>query len=72
MNIGGNTENQPTTNCRAPTGHQNDCCTGFMDYGTIPRRWSECSVRDFEQYYVIRQWNRCMNKGKKCNLILNQ
>ena len=55
-----------TTNCRNSTGHNDDCCTGFMDYGHVrPSNWSECSVRDFEQYYVIREWHQCMNKGNE-------
>ena len=71
MGSGSNTEIESSTNCGEPTGNPKDCCTGFMDYGSSkPNRWSECSVRDFEQYYNIRQWNKCMNKGKESNLIL--
>ena len=44
-------------------GLPNDCCTGFMDYGSHPYEWSECSVRFFEKEYVARGWNQCMNKG---------
>jgi len=54
------------------TGHKDDCCTGFMDYGHVrPSNWSECSVRDFEQYYVIREWHQCMNKEITSNDVSN-
>ena len=57
------TKNQDITNCKKPTGQSKDCCTGFMDYGTPPPIWSECSVRDFEDMYIARDWNQCMNRG---------
>ena len=49
------------------TGHPNDCCNGFMGYYDHPHYWSQCSVRMFEQHYVSRKWNQCMDttRGKQ-------
>ena len=44
-------------------GNPEDCCTGFMDYGNHPERWSNCSVRNFEQHYISLNWATCMPKG---------
>ena len=41
-----------------------ECCTGFMDYGSHPEYWSDCSVRMFEQHYVSRKWECCMPEVK--------
>ena len=43
------------------TGSQDDCCNGFMGYDNHPHYWSDCSVRNFEQYYVSQNWHRCMD-----------
>ena len=46
------------------TGQENDCCNGFMGYYDHPHVWSNCSVRFFQESYIIRHWNNCMNYGK--------
>ena len=34
------------------------CCTGFMDYGQHPHDWSDCSVREFQDWAY--GWSDCM------------
>ena len=46
------------------TGQDNDCCNGFMGYYDHPHVWSNCSVRFFQESYIIGHWNNCMNYGK--------
>ena len=46
------------------TGQENDCCNGFMGYYDHPHVWSNCSVRFFQESYIIGHWNNCMNYGK--------
>jgi len=53
-------ENGGTQEIRPVTGHENDCCNGFMGYGNRKMIWSECSARDFENNYVSRNWQQCM------------
>ena len=48
----------------AQTAASGECCTGFMDYGSHPEYWSDCSVRMFEQHYVSRNWANCIPEGK--------
>ena len=45
------------------TGQENDCCNGFMGYYDHPHVWSNCSVRFFQESYVIGHWNNCMHYG---------
>ena len=33
---------------------------GIMSYGKKPRKWSECSVKDFTDYYYSRKNNWCL------------
>ena len=47
----------------AQTGASGECCTGFMNYGSHPEYWSDCSVRMFEEHYVSRNWASCMPEG---------
>ena len=37
-----------------------ECCSGFMDYGDHPNRWSKCSNKDFKTAYTENDW------GKTC------
>ena len=46
------------------TGQENDCCNGFMGYYDHPHVWSNCSVRFFQESYIIGHWNNCINYGK--------
>jgi len=43
-------------------GGQNSPCNGegIMSYGDAPAKWSECSISDFEGYYLSNEW------GTKC------
>ena len=48
----------------AQTEASGECCTGFMDYGSHPEYWSDCSVRMFEQHYVSENWANCIPEGR--------
>ena len=55
-----------------PVDDPDDCCNGFMGYYNSPKHWSKCSVREFEYYYKLYRWDKCMDTatGNQSNSIL--
>lgn len=48
-------------------GGDNSPCNGqgIMSYGDAPAKWSQCSVADFTEYFVSREWgSRCLKNWK--------
>ena len=46
-----------------PSSSSNACNDkGIMSYGSVPERWSDCSVADFKGAYKTNNWgNRCLD-----------
>ena len=52
-------------------GGDNGKCNGkgIMSYGNPPAEWSECSIKDFTEYYSSNLWGETCLKGNRCTKL---